>query len=231
VSGWETWNAVDEYTAGLLIGKDPVLEEAQRDSDAAGLPPIQVTANQGRLLYLLLRIHGSRTVLELGTLGGYSTIWIGRALPPDGRLVTLELNERFAEVARANVARAGLQELVELRVGPALDTLAEMRQRGEGPFDVVFVDADKQTTPEYFRFALELTRPGSLIIVDNVVRDGAIADPATEEAGARGMRRFLELAGAEPRVTATTIQTVGSKGYDGFTLALVEPERRAPHDG
>jgi predicted O-methyltransferase YrrM len=231
VSGWETWNAVDEYTAGLLIGEDPVLEEAQRASDAAGLPPIQVTANQGRLLNLLLRIHGSRRVLELGALGGYSTIWMARALAPDGRLVTLELNEGFAEVARANVARAGLQDVVELRVAPALESLEAMRERGEGPFDVVFIDADKQTTPEYFRLALELTRPGSLIIVDNVVRDGAIADAATEEAGARGMRRFLELAGAEPRVIATTIQTVGSKGYDGFTLALVEPGRPAPQDG
>jgi predicted O-methyltransferase YrrM len=222
MSDWELWNAVDEQSARLLIGSDPVLEEALRASEAAGLPEIQVTANQGRLLNLLLRVHGSRKVLEVGTLGGYSTIWMGRALAPDGRLVTLELSPEYAAVAAANIAHAGLEGVVDLRVGPALESLAAIRDRGEGPFDVVFIDADKQTTPEYFGFALELTRPGSLILVDNVVRGGAVADPDTPDAGAQGMRRFLELAGAEPRVTATTIQTVGSKGYDGFTLALVE---------
>ncbi len=223
MSSAELWDAVDEYTAGLLIGPDPELEEALRASEAAGLPPIQVTANQGRLLNLLLRIHGSRTVLEVGTLGGYSTIWMARALAPaGGRLVTLELDPGYAAVAEANLARAGMGEVAAVRVGPALDSLAQIRDRGEGPFDVVFIDADKQTTPEYFAFALELTRPGSLIITDNVVRAGAIADAGTEDVRAQGMRRFLEQAGAEPRVTATTIQTVGSKGYDGFTLALVE---------
>jgi predicted O-methyltransferase YrrM len=219
----DRWDAVDEYTAGLLIGPDPVLEDALRASDAAGLPPIAVTANQGRLLNLLVRIHGARRILEVGTLGAYSTIWIARALPPDGRIVTLELNPDYAAVAGMNLERAGVSDLVELRVGPALESLAALRAEGEGPFDLFFIDADKETTPEYFRFALQMTRPGGLILTDNVVRGGAIADPDTEDPRAQGMRRFLELAAAEPRITATTIQTVGAKGYDGFTLALLEP--------
>jgi predicted O-methyltransferase YrrM len=218
---WERWNAVDEYTAGLLIGPDPVLEQALRDSEAAGLPPIAVTANQGRLLNLLVRIHGARRILELGTLGGYSTIWMARGLPAGGRLVTLELSPDYAAVAASNIARAGLSELVEQRVGPALESMAELRGEDGGPFDLVFIDADKQRTPEYFTAALEMTRPGGLILTDNVVLDGAVADPGNEDPRVKGMRRFLELAAAEPRVSATTIQTVGSKGYDGFTLALL----------
>jgi predicted O-methyltransferase YrrM len=216
------WDAVDDYTAGLLIGPDPVLEEALRSSEAAGLPPIAVTANQGKLLNLLVRVRGAARVLEIGTLGGYSTIWMARGLPPGGHLVTLELSPDYAAVALENVRRAGLAELVELRVGPALASLAALRAEGAGPFDLVFIDADKQRTAEYFAHALELTRPGGLIIADNVVRDGAVADPDSEDSGAQGMRRFLELAAAEPRISATTIQTVGNKGYDGFTLALVE---------
>jgi predicted O-methyltransferase YrrM len=219
---WERWNAVDEFTAGLLIGDDPVLDEALAASERAGLPPIAVTSGQGRLLNLLLRVHRARTVLEIGTLGGYSTIWMARALPADGGLITLEVNPDYAAVATANIERAGLSALVDVRVGPALDSLAQIRERGEGPFDLVFIDADKQTTPEYFEAALELTEPGAVILTDNVVLDGAIADPDTDDERAQGMRRFLALAGAESRVTATTIQTVGSKGYDGFTLALVE---------
>ncbi|MGO9488425.1 MAG: O-methyltransferase [Solirubrobacteraceae bacterium] len=219
---WELWNAVDEYTAGLLIGPDPVLDEALAASEAAGLPPIAVTANQGRLLNLLIRIHGAASVLEVGTLGGYSTIWMARGLSPQGRLISLELDPGYAAVAAANVARAGLSERVEIRVGPALDSLAALREEGAGPFDLAFIDADKQRTPEYFAFALEMVRPGGLILTDNVVRDGAVADPDSADAGAQGMRRFLAMAAAEPRVTATTIQTVGSKGYDGFTLALLD---------
>lgn len=219
----ELWRAVDEFAEGELIGEDPVLADALDASARAGLPPIAVTASQGRLLNLLLRIHGARRVLEVGTLGGYSTIWLGRALPPDGRIVTLELEPSYAEVARENLRRAGLDEKVDVRVGPALDSLAELRRAGGEPFDAVFIDADKQRTPEYFLEALELVRPGGLIVADNVVRSGAVADPDSADAGARGMRRFIELAGAEQRVTATTIQTVGAKGYDGFTLALVEP--------
>jgi predicted O-methyltransferase YrrM len=219
----ETWDAVDDYTEGLLIGADPVLEQALADSNEAGLPPIAVTASQGRLLNLLVRIHGARRILEIGTLGGYSTIWMARALPPDGRLVTLELSPEYAAVASANVERAGLAGLIELRVGPAQDSLAALEAKRGEPFDMVFIDADKQRTPEYFAHALKLTRPGGLIVADNVVRGGNVADPDTADTGAQGMRRFLEAAGAEPRIAATTIQTVGGKGYDGFTLALIEP--------
>ena len=220
---WERWNAVDEYSAGLLNGPDPVLAAALQASAAAGLPPIAVSASQGKLLNLLVRIHGAASILELGTLGGYSTIWMARALPPQGRLVTLEIDPAYAEVASANLRRAGLAELVDVRVGPALDSLEGLRREGAGPFDLVFIDADKQRTPEYFTIALELTRPGGVILTDNVVRDGALIDADSEDPGVQGMRRFLELAAAEPRVSATTIQTVGSKGYDGFTLALLEP--------
>ena len=219
---WETWNAVDEYTAGLLIGVDPVLQEALAHSAAAGLPEIAVTANQGKLLNLLARIHGARRILEVGTLGGYSTIWLARALPPDGQLVTLELNPDFARVASENVARAGLSERVQVRVGPAIESLLALVADGEGPFDLIFIDADKQSTPEYFEQALELSRPGGVILVDNVVLDGTLIDAVSEDPRVAGMRRFLELAAAEPRVTATTIQTVGNKGYDGFTLAIVQ---------
>jgi predicted O-methyltransferase YrrM len=218
----QRWQEVDDFVEGALIGEDPVLDAALAASAQAGLPPIAVTASQGRFLNLLLRIHGARRVLELGTLGGYSTIWMGRALPPDGRIVTLELDAGYAEVAGENLRRAGLAEKVEVRVGPALDSLAELRSGREEPFDAVFIDADKARTPEYFVEALELVRPGGLIVADNVVRGGELADPDSADAGARGMRRFIEMAGAEPRVTATTIQTVGAKGYDGFTLALVE---------
>ena len=234
----ELWTAVDRYIGERLIGSDPALDAALSASAEAGLPPIAVSPSQGKLLYLLARALGTRTVLELGTLGGYSTIWLGRALPPDGRLVTLEAEAKYAEVARANIARAGLGDLVELRLGPALDTLPQLAAEGPQPFDLVFIDADKQSTPEYFRWALELTRPGSVIVTDNVIRDGALIDTSNEDPGVQGGRRFHELLAAdrrgEQRVSATTIQTVGSKGYDGFTLALVMPRRgdrpaMAPH--
>jgi predicted O-methyltransferase YrrM len=219
----EVWDDVDGYTADLLVREDDALRAAVQQSAAAGLPPIAVTANQGKLLHLLVRLHGSTSVLEMGTLGGYSTIWLARALPDGGRLVTLELEPRYAAVAAANIARAGVAHLVEQRVGPALDALRELIGEEAGPFDFIFIDADKRGTPQYFELALELSRPGSVIITDNVVRGGALVDPASDDPGVQGMREFHELLSAAPGATGTTIQTVGAKGYDGFTLALVIP--------
>ncbi|MET0397531.1 MAG: O-methyltransferase [Longimicrobiaceae bacterium] len=217
----EQWTAVDRYINELLVPADAALEAALEDSEAAGLPAIGVAPNQGKLLMLLAKLQGARRILEIGTLGGYSTIWLARALPADGRLVTLEASPEYAEVARGNLARAGLAGVVEVRVGPALETLPRLAEEGLAPFDVVFIDADKPSTPEYFQWALRLARRGTLIVVDNVVRDGAVADAASEDASVQGIRRFNELAAAEPRVSATAIQTVGSKGYDGFALVLV----------
>jgi len=221
----QLWHEVDEYIEQRLVPADPVLAATLQASADAGLPPIALTPALGKLLHLIARIHGARRILEIGTLGGYSTIWLARALPDDGELVTLELNPGYAEVATANAEQAGLAGLIKIEVGPALESLRRLVAAGVAPFDLVFIDADKQSTPEYFELALELTRPGSVIVTDNVVRDGALADPDTQEPGALGMRRFHELLAAatgEHRVTATTVQTVGSKGYDGFTLALVE---------
>ena len=215
------WTKVDDYFNGLLAPSDPALDAALEHSTAAGLPPHQVAPNQGKLLHLLARIQGARTVLEIGTLGGYSTIWLARALPEGGRLVSLEADPRCAEVARANVERAGLGEVVEIRTGKALESLPRLAEEGQGPFDVVFIDADKPGNPDYLAWALRLTRPGSLIIGDNVVRDGEVADPASTDPRVQGVRRFTELIAAEPRLTATAVQTVGEKGYDGFALALV----------
>ncbi len=221
----ELWSAVDDYIAEHLLESDPVLDEALKDSDEAGLPAIAVTAPQGKLLHLLLRIAGARNVLELGTLGGYSTIWLARALPADGRLLTLEANPDYARIAQANITRAGLDGLVDLRIGPALDTLPEIAAEGLGPFDAIFIDADKQNYPGYLDWALKLSRPGTLIIGDNVVRGGRILNPAAgDPSGAglvQGVRSFYEMLAAESRVSATAIQTVGAKGYDGFALALV----------
>jgi predicted O-methyltransferase YrrM len=218
----DLWRAVDDYFADRLIGADPTLDAALAASEAAGLPPIQVSANQGRFLHLMARLRGARRILEVGTLGGYSTIWLGRALPTDGRLVTLEIDPKHADVARRNIAAAGLGDRVELRTGPALDSLAQLAEERSDPFDLIFIDADKPSNPDYFRSALQLSAPGSLIIIDNVVRDGRVLDPESREADVVGVRRMVEMIGADPRVTATTMQTVGSKGYDGFTLALVE---------
>ncbi|HEV3229932.1 MAG TPA: O-methyltransferase [Solirubrobacteraceae bacterium] len=204
-----------------LIASEPALEEALQAAAAAGLPAHGVTPAQGRLLELLARIQGASRILELGTLGGYSTIWLARALPAGGRLVTLEANPDYAEVARASIARAGLAETVELRIGPALETLPQLATEGLPPFDLIFIDADKRNNAEYLHWALELSRPGSVIVADNVVRDGALIDPANSDPHVQGIRRFHERLAAEPRVRATTIQTVGAKGYDGFTLALV----------
>lgn len=222
----ERWDAVDGYIEEQLIGDDPVLHAALADSAAAGLPPIALTPAQAKLLHLLARIHGARSILELGTLGGYSTIWLARALPADGRIVTCELNADYARVAAANVDRAGLAGLITIKIGPAIDSMQELIDEGAGPFDLVFIDADKQSTPEYFQLALELSRPGTVIVTDNVVRGGQLVDARSREPGVQGMRRFHELLGEDRRgagrVSATTIQTVGAKGYDGFTLALVE---------
>ncbi|MBA2275271.1 MAG: O-methyltransferase [Chloroflexi bacterium] len=221
----ERWTAVDGYLSDLLVAPDDSLEAALRASAAGGLPAIQVAANQGKLLHLLARLKGARTILEVGTLGGYSTIWLAGALPPDGRLVTLELDPRHAQVARANLEHAGLAELVEIRVGPASESLAHLVAEGGGPFDLVFIDADKEGYPDYLGWALRLTRPGSLIVADNVVRGGAVMDAADSDPRVRAVRRFLEMVAAEPRLAATVIQTVGSKGYDGLAFALVVGER------
>jgi predicted O-methyltransferase YrrM len=215
------WTAVDGYIVERLVPPDPALEAALRASTEAGLPAIAVAPNQGRLLMLLARAVGARRILEIGTLGGYSAIWLARALPTEGRLVTLEADPRHAEVARSNLARAGLAGRVEVRVGPALDTLPRLAAEAGGPFDLIFIDADKPSIPEYFRWALALARRGSLIIVDNVIRDGAVIERDSDDPGVQGVRRFNDLLSAEPRVIATAIQTVGSKGYDGFAIALV----------
>ena len=221
VIGQDLWTAVDRYFADLLSPRDPALDAALEASVAAGLPEIQVSANQGKLLNLLARLQGSRAILEIGTLGGYSTIWMGRALPPDGRLVTLEADPKHAEVARSNIARAGLGGIVQVRLGRALDTLPKLAAEKPGPFDLIFIDADKASIPDYFTWALKLSRKGSLIIVDNVVREGAVIDADSEDTSVQGVRKLHEMIAAEPRVSATAIQTVGTKGYDGFTIALV----------
>jgi len=218
----ELWTAVDRYITDMFVPQDDALDAALAESTAAGLPAISVAPNQGKLLHLLVRISGARTILEIGTLGGYSTIWMARALPPGGRLVTLESDPKHAEVAVANIARAGLGDLVDVRVGLALDTLPLLAGEGRGPFDLVFIDADKANMPHYFTWALELSRPGTVIVADNVVRDGDVIDASSDDPSVQGVRRLNEMIAAESRVTGTTIQTVGSKGYDGFALVLVD---------
>ncbi len=217
----EQWTAVDRYITDLLVPADPALDGALQAAADAGLPAINVAPNQGKLLHILARAIGARRVLEIGTLGGYSTIWLARALPADGVLITLEYNPKHAEVARANIDRAGLSNIVEVRVGAALESLPRLAAEGHGPFDLVFIDADKENTAAYFDWALKLTRPGSLIVVDNVVRDGAVIDPDSDDRSVQGIRRFNAAMAAEPRVTGTIVQTVGSKGYDGLAIALV----------
>jgi predicted O-methyltransferase YrrM len=221
-----TWAAVDDDLADRLVGADTALDETVAATAAAGVPAIAVSPMQGKLLHLLARSIGARSVLEIGTLGGYSTIWLARALPPGGRVVTLEVNHQYAELARSNIERAGLQDVVVLRVGRAIDTLAQLAAEADHQFDFIFIDADKRSTPDYFTWALELSHPGSLIVADNVIRDGAVGDPDSEDSAAQGSQRLHEMLDAEqskidPRVSATTIQTVGVKGYDGFTLMLV----------
>jgi predicted O-methyltransferase YrrM len=217
----ERWSAVDEYIKDLVVRPDAALDAALKSSDAAGLPAINVSAGHGKLLFLLAQIRQARAILEIGTLGGYSTIWMARGLVPGGRVVTLEADPKHAEVAQANFARAGVADSIELRLGKALDTLPVVAAEGRGPFDMIFIDADKPNIPAYFGWALKLSRVGSLIIVDNVVRDGAVIDAASTDTSVQGVRKFNELLAAERRVSATEIQTVGSKGYDGFALAVV----------
>jgi predicted O-methyltransferase YrrM len=215
------WTAVDHYIDGMLVPADAALEAAIETSNAAGLPPINVTPSQGKLLNILARIQGARNILEIGTLGGYSTIWLARALPEGGRLITLESEPRHADIARKNISRAGLDRLVDLRVGKALEVLPQVAAEGRGAFDLTFIDADKQNIPAYFGFALEMSRQGSVIIVDNVVRDGRVIDAFSRDPDILGIRRFNEVLAAEPRVSATAIQTVGAKGHDGFAIVLV----------
>ncbi|MDQ0325281.1 putative O-methyltransferase YrrM [Rhodopseudomonas julia] len=215
------WQVVDTYLEATVVGSDERLQAALSANEAAGLPAIDVSPAQGKLLHLLARMAGAKRILEIGTLGGYSTIWLARALPDDGRLVSLEAAEEHAAVARANIARAGLAEKVEIRVAPALETLPHLVEEGDGPFDFIFIDADKPNNPAYLEWALKLSRSGTVIFGDNVVRDGQVTDPQSAQPGVVGTRRFLEMIGGEPRLSATAIQTVGAKGWDGFVLAIV----------
>lgn len=217
----ETWAAVEHYYGGILAPDDAALEHALQSSEAAGMPRIQVSALQGKLLYLLARMVSARNILEIGTLGGYSTIWMARALPDDGRLITLEANEKHAEVARENFARAGVAGQIELRLGKAQETLPQIAAEGRGPFDLIFIDANRSSLPEYFAWSLRLARRGSVIVVDNVVREGAVLNVESSDADIQGIRQFAEMAAAEKRVSSTVIQTVGSKNYDGFAILLV----------
>ncbi|AYY11672.1 O-methyltransferase [Actinobacteria bacterium YIM 96077] len=215
------WDDVDAYLCEHLVPSDDVLDAALKASADAGLPAIHVAPNQGKMLQLLAQLRGARSILEVGTLGGYSTIWLARALPPDGHLVTLESEPHHAEVARANIARAGFADLVDVRIGAALETLEALATEGAGPFDVVFIDADKENTPEYVRWGLKLACAGSVIVVDNVVRRGEIADESSSDPRVQGIQRALRVMADEPALDATAVQTVGSKGYDGFALAVV----------
>jgi predicted O-methyltransferase YrrM len=215
------WSAVDHYLNALLIPPDPILDAALQANTAASLPAIDVSPSQGKLLQLLAETQRPQRILEIGTLGGYSTICLARALPPNGKLITLELDPKHAKVALANIAHAGLAHAVELRLGPALDSLAQLHAEQAEPFDLIFLDANKDGYPLYLTAALKLARPGTLILADNVIRDGEIIDPTTTDPNVQGVRRFFELLGADPRLSATAVQTVGSKGYDGFAIARV----------
>lgn len=216
------FSAVDQFVADTLLEEDEALRGAVEAAEAAGLPSIQVSPPQGKLLQLLVRLVGAKRILEFGTLGGYSAILMARALPADGRLITLEAKPEYAEVARRSIEQAGVGDRVEVRVGPALEALPVLAEEDAGPFDLVFIDADKVNSPNYFTWSLDRTRPGGLIVADNVVRDGALADAASPDEKVRAQRRLHEELRGDPRVSATTIQTVGVKGYDGFLIALVE---------
>lgn len=215
------WDAIDAFISDHFLEDDPALDAALTASEATGMPAIQVAPLQGKLLMILATAIGARKILEIGTLGGYSTIWLARGLAAGGRLITLEQNPDYAEVARNNIANAGLADRVELRVGKALDTLPKLEAEGAGPFDLVFIDADKPNTPDYYEWAVKLARPGSLIIVDNVVREGAVLAANSENPHVKGLRGFYARAATDPRVTATAFQTVGSKGHDGLAIVLV----------
>ena len=215
------WAEIDRYLSKAVIPPDPILEHALAAAHKAGLPAIQVSPQQGKLLMLLAQMVGAQRILEIGTLAAYSTIWLGRALPPQGKLITLEADPKHAEVARSNIARANLADLVEVRIGRALDALPKLAAENVAAFDMFFIDADKKNIPAYFTWCLRLSHPGSVIVVDNVVRDGAVIDPHAQEAGIQGIRRFFEMAAAEPRVVGTALQTVGVKGHDGFAIFRV----------
>ncbi|HUW16490.1 MAG TPA: O-methyltransferase [Actinomycetes bacterium] len=216
-----TWETVDRYLTETVVRPDAGYAELQRAADTAGLPPIQVSAPQGKLLHLLARMVGARRVLEVGTLAGYSTVWLARAVPDDGRVVSLEIDPRHADVARANCAAMGVDHVVEVRVGPALDSLSRLAFDNVAPFDLVFIDADKASIPDYVEWSIQLSHPGSVIVVDNVIRGGSVVDADSEDPNVQGVRRFNEMLAQDVRIDATTIQTVGSKGYDGLTIAVV----------
>jgi predicted O-methyltransferase YrrM len=217
----DNWAEIDAFVADLFVNPDPALDAALAASKKAGLPEIEVSAPAGKLLYLLAKIIGARKILEIGTLGGYSTIWLARALPKGGRLISLEYNPKHAEIARKSIAGAGLADRAEVRVGKALDSLPQIEAAGEGPFDFFFIDADKPNNPAYFEWALKLSRKGSIIVVDNVIRGGAVVRFESDDASVRGSQRFLKMMAKEKRVSATAIQTVGAKGHDGFSIAVV----------
>ena len=218
----ERWTEVDHYIDDLFVLSDPILESALQASVDAGLPPIQVTPSQGKLLAILSQSIQAKSILEIGALGGYSTIWLARSLTKGGRLITLEVDPKHANVARANLKQAGLDGTAELILAPALETLPKLVEEGVGPFDLVFIDADKPNTAAYFEWALKLTHPGSLIITDNMIRNGEVVNPESTDASVLGARQFNAVLAGEPKVTATMVQTVGSKGYDGFAIALVK---------
>jgi len=217
----ELWTAVERYFVDSVISSDPVQVETIRANAAAGLPGIDVAPTEGKFLYLLAKIRGAKRILEIGTLGGYSTIWLARALPADGTLVTLEVNAKHAEVAAANLLRAGFSSVVDIRLGPAFDSLEKLVDEGAGPFDFIFIDADKANIPGYLEWSLKLSRHGTVIVVDNVVRDGAVVDPDSADANVQGVRALFAMLAGDSRLEATALQTVGSKGYDGFALAVV----------
>jgi predicted O-methyltransferase YrrM len=219
----DQWTEVDRYFSERLLPTDPILESALETSMRAGLPAISVSPNQGKLLQMLAQIVGARRILEIGTLGGYSTIWLARGLRPGGHLSTLEMDPDHAGIAQVNISRAGLQDVVKVWIGNALETIPQVAAERGGPFDMIFIDADKQNIPAYFEWALKLSRPGTLIIVDNVVRDGAVIDAESTDPSVQGVRRFIELLATESTASGTAIQTVGLKGYDGFAIVLVAP--------
>lgn len=216
------WNEVDQYFNSKLLPSDSVLDAVLQTNAEAGLPAIDVAPNQGKLLYLLAKMKGARNILEIGTLGGYSSIWLARALPQDGQLITLEYEQAFAHIAEENLKKAGLDEKVQILVGPALETLPTLTDKGMSGFDFIFIDADKPNNPHYLKWALELCNPGAIIIVDNVVRDGEVIKQESDDDGVQGVRQLFDLLASEPRIEATAIQTVGSKGYDGFVLGVVK---------
>lgn len=226
----ERWTAVDEYVSQLFIPHDSLMDKVLMSSTEANLPPIHVSPPQGKFLMLLALVRGAKSILEIGTLGGYSTIWLARALPPGGRLITLEIDPAHASVARRNLALAGLTRVVDLREGPALNTLPKLLAEGAGPFDLIFIDADKPSNADYFDWAMKLAHPGTVIVVDNVVRNGAVTNKDSDDPGVQGVRRFNSKVAADPRVSAIEIQTVGSKGYDGFAIALVTAGRQHSSD-